>query len=46
MARDRVIEGKAIDLAEDGALLVLKDDGKREKIFSGDVSVRGLEQYV
>jgi len=43
---DREFEGKAIDLADDGALLVLKDNGKIEKVFSGDVSVRGLEGYV
>jgi len=46
LGRDIEFEGKAVDLADDGALLVLKDDGDMEKVFSGDVSVRGIQGYV
>ncbi len=32
----RTFEGEAIDLDEDGALIVKKDNGKIERILSGD----------
>lgn len=46
IGRGMEFSGKAVDLDEDGALLVLKDDGKLEKVLSGDVSVRGIAGYV
>ena len=46
IGRDREFSGKAVDLDEDGALLVLKEDGEMEKVLSGDVSVRGIGGYV
>ncbi len=39
-------EGKAIEITEDGELLVETNDGKVIKVFSGEVSVRGLYGYV
>lgn len=38
--------GKAIDLSDEGELLVEFDDGKVEKIISGEVSIRGLYGYI
>jgi BirA family biotin operon repressor/biotin-[acetyl-CoA-carboxylase] ligase len=38
--------GKAIDFAEDGSLLVQSDDGRLEKLWAGDVSIRGEKGYV
>lgn len=38
--------GKAIDLDDDGGLLVEFPDGSREVVASGEVSVRGLYGYV
>ena len=43
---DSVRPGKAIDLDEDGGLLVEFPDGSRETVASGEVSVRGLYDYV
>ena len=43
---DRVIPGKAIDLDEDGGLLVVYSDGSAETVSSGEVSVRGMYGYV
>lgn len=40
------IEGVAVDIADDGALMVMLDDGQMRKIMSGDVSVRGMDGYV
>ncbi|MFA9398166.1 MAG: biotin--[acetyl-CoA-carboxylase] ligase [Clostridiaceae bacterium] len=40
------ILGEALDIEEDGALLVKYEDGKIERIISGEVSVRGLLGYV
>lgn len=36
----------AVDVDDDGALLVKKDDGSMERVFSGEVSVRGLYGYI
>ncbi len=36
------IEGKAVDVDNDGALLIEKNDGTQIKVLSGDVSIRGL----
>ena len=38
--------GKALDVDEDGALLVAYEDGSMETFNSGEVSVRGLYNYV
>ena len=38
--------GKALDVDEDGALLVAYEDGSMETVNSGEVSVRGLYNYV
>lgn len=39
-------EGIALGINDVGELLVEKSDGKIEKVFSGEVSVRGLYRYV
>lgn len=38
--------GKAVDINEKGELLVEFQDGELEKIFAGEVSVRGLDRYI
>ena len=38
--------GKALDVDEDGALLVAYEDGSTETVNSGELSVRGLYNYV
>ena len=38
--------GKALDIDEDGALLVEFEHGKRETVSSGEVSIRGMYGYV
>ncbi|MBE6082353.1 MULTISPECIES: biotin--[acetyl-CoA-carboxylase] ligase [Tissierellales] len=38
--------GKALDINNEGQLIVMFEDGSIENIFSGEVSVRGLEGYV
>ena len=42
---DRAFQGKAVQITEDGALLVETAEGKVE-IISGDVSVRGVYGYL
>jgi BirA family biotin operon repressor/biotin-[acetyl-CoA-carboxylase] ligase len=37
--RDRVIEGQAIDIDKGGALIVRLDNGMRERILAGDVTL-------
>ncbi|MCF6464482.1 biotin--[acetyl-CoA-carboxylase] ligase [Clostridium sp. Cult2] len=37
---------RAIDIDENGKLLVQYKDGEKEKIFSGEVSIRGFEGYI
>ena len=37
--------GKALDIDEEGQLIVKYDDGSIEKVFSGEVSIRGAEGY-
>ncbi len=44
--QNRETEGKAIEITEDGELLVETNNGKVIKVFSGEVSVRGLYGYV
>ena len=43
---DQVLPAKALDLDEDGGLLVEYPDGTRQVVSSGEVSVRGLYGYV
>ena len=43
---DTVRPGMAIDLDEDGGLLVQYPDGSEETVSSGEVSVRGMYGYV
>lgn len=42
----KTTEAKVIDLNDDGELLVEKRNGQVEKLFSGEVSVRGKNGYV
>ncbi|MDI9476690.1 MAG: biotin--[acetyl-CoA-carboxylase] ligase [Natronincolaceae bacterium] len=48
----RIIQGKsekmgrAVDINDDGLLLVEKEDGNRELISSGEVSIRGERGYI
>lgn len=43
---DEVRHGKALDVDDDGALVVAFPDGKTEHVTSGEVSVRGMYGYV
>lgn len=43
-ANERIV--KIIDLDEDGQLVVLNDQNQEEKLFYGEISVRGLYDYV
>ena len=43
---DKIRHGVALDLDEDGALLVAFDSGAVETVNSGEVSIRGLYGYV
>jgi BirA family biotin operon repressor/biotin-[acetyl-CoA-carboxylase] ligase len=43
--KDRKMTGRAIDITEDGRLVVCGDDGATREIMSGEVSVRGLLGY-
>lgn len=38
--------GRVVDIDQDGRLIVEYEDGKIEAVFSGEVSVRGMEGYV
>lgn len=38
--------GKALDINDDGELLVEFQDGKIETIFSGEISIRGIDGYI
>lgn len=38
--------GKALDLNEAGELIVDFEDGKIESVFSGEISIRGMEGYI
>ena len=44
--KDRVRHGKALDVDEAGALVVRFEDGTVETVNSGEVSVRGMYNYV
>jgi BirA family biotin operon repressor/biotin-[acetyl-CoA-carboxylase] ligase len=43
--KERDYNGTAVDITEDGRLLVDCDDGMRRELFSGEVSVRGIYGY-
>ena len=43
---DRVLPGKAVDLDDQGGLVVVYPDGSGEVVASGEVSVRGMYGYV
>lgn len=38
--------GTALDVTDEGALVIAMDDGTVQRVFSGEVSVRGLYGYV
>ena len=40
IAPDMTYFGKAVDIDEEGLLIVRKDDGALEKVVAGDVSIR------
>ncbi|QXM07256.1 biotin--[acetyl-CoA-carboxylase] ligase [Crassaminicella indica] len=44
--KEKEVVAKAIDLTEDGQLLIKNQSGVIEKVFSGEVSVRGIVDYV
>lgn len=43
---DTVLPGKAVDMDDDGGLLVQYPDGSVQTVSSGEVSVRGMYGYV
>ncbi len=43
---ESILPGKAVDLDEDGGLIVEYPDGSLESVASGEVSVRGMYGYV
>ena len=43
---EAVRHGKAIDMDDDGCLIVAFEDGHRETVSSGEVSVRGMYGYL
>lgn len=44
--RDKMVEARVLDIDNDGRLFVEYEDGSREHIISGEVSVRGKDNYV
>jgi BirA family biotin operon repressor/biotin-[acetyl-CoA-carboxylase] ligase len=44
--RSNVIMAEAMDLSDDGKLIVKYEDGSIHEVISGEVSVRGLYGYV
>lgn len=41
-----IMEGEAIEITDDGLLVVKLKDGMKKKVISGDVSVRGINGYI
>ena len=37
---------KAIDIDKDGSLIVVHENGEKEKIISGEISLRGIDGYI
>ena len=46
VTREGSRKARAVDLADDGELIVENEQGQREKVVSGEVSVRGILGYV
>jgi len=46
MQRGMEMLGEALDITEDGELMIKNDKGEIEKIVSGEVSVRGINGYI
>ena len=46
MSKDQVIIGEALDITHEGELIIRNEQGVEEKIISGEVSVRGITDYV
>ncbi|MCY6372137.1 biotin--[acetyl-CoA-carboxylase] ligase [Clostridium ganghwense] len=44
--RGKTTKAKALELSEDGKLVVQYEDGKIKEIISGEISVRGMNGYV
>ncbi|WP_432404901.1 biotin--[acetyl-CoA-carboxylase] ligase [Wukongibacter sp. M2B1] len=44
--KNETIIAKAIDITENGELVIKKDDGEIINVISGEVSVRGIDSYV
>ena len=44
--RGNTVKAKALDLNDEGLLVVEYENGKIESLISGEVSVRGLQNYV
>lgn len=44
--KERECKGIALDIESDGALVIQCDDGEIRKLFSGEVSIRGIMGYV
>lgn len=42
LAPDETYEGKAVDIDEEGLLVVERKDGRRVKVIAGDVSIRAI----
>lgn len=38
--------GKALDIDEEGQLIIEYEDGSIERVFSGEVSIRGIDSYI
>ena len=43
---DMVRHGRALDVDDDGGLVVVFSDGHQETVASGEVSIRGMYGYV
>ena len=46
ISKDKIVHAEALDLTEDGELVIKNEAGEIEKIISGEVSVRGVSDYV
>jgi len=46
IGKDEIIYGKALDINDDAELIVRKDNGEIITIISGEVSVRGISDYI
>jgi BirA family biotin operon repressor/biotin-[acetyl-CoA-carboxylase] ligase len=42
ITRDGEIRAKAVDITEDGGLIIEKTNGAFEKLYAGDISIRGV----